>query len=58
MELAVKSSIIDKQTVQSVVSILLQADAAVDETLGGLGVCDAFLVPKFRYDPIKKIFYK
>lgn len=53
-----KSSIIDKQTVQSVVSILLQADAAVDETLGGLGVCDAFLVPKFRYDPIKKIFYK
>ncbi|PRQ15823.1 putative DNA-directed DNA polymerase [Rosa chinensis] len=55
-----KSSIIDKQTVQSVVSILLQADTAVgDETLGGgLGVCDAFLVPKFRYDPIKKIFYK
>lgn len=56
--MAVKSSIIDKQTVQSVVSILLQADAAADETLGGLGVCDAFLIPKFRYDPIKKIFYK
>lgn len=63
--MAVKSSIIDREPVHRVVSLLLEAEAAAaDESpdaVGGssasaLRVIDAFLVPKFRYDPIKKIF--
>ena len=50
-----------------VVTLLLEAEAAVDddEATGGpsssssaIRVIDAFFVPKFRYDPIKKIFYE
>lgn len=54
-----------------VVALLLEAEAAVDdddvdnEATGGpsssssaIRVVDAFFVPKFRYDPIKKIFYE
>ena len=54
-----------------VVTLLLEAEAAVDndvddEATGGpssssssaIRVVDAFFVPKFRYDPIKKIFYE
>lgn len=68
---AVKSSIIDKEPVHRVVSLLLKAEAAgatedsLDNdggTAGPLGssirVIDVFLVPKFRYDPIKKTFYE
>lgn len=65
----VKSSIIDKDPVHRVVSLLLEAEAAaedgpdIDGVTGGssassIRVIDAFLVPKFRYDPIKKIFYE
>ncbi|KAL4316596.1 hypothetical protein AHAS_Ahas15G0300900 [Arachis hypogaea] len=60
-----KSTIIEKEPVHRVVSRLLQADAAVEESsdpcsAGGsaIRVVDAFLVPKFRYDPIRKQFYE
>lgn len=62
--MAVKSTIIDKEPVHRVVSLLLEAEAAVEETSDAVGsgsvirVVDAFLVPKFRYDPIKKQFYE
>ena len=67
---SVKSSIIDREPVHRVVTLLLEAEAAVDndvddEATGGpsssssaIRVVDAFFVPKFRYDPIKKIFYE
>lgn len=68
---SVKSSIIDREPVHRVVALLLEAEAAVDdddvdnEATGGppssssaIRVVDAFFVPKFRYDPIKKIFYE
>jgi DNA polymerase epsilon subunit 2 len=64
---AVKSSIIDKEPVHRVVSLLLEAEAAAaDESPDSVGgssasairVIDAFLIPKFRYDPIKKIFHE
>ncbi|XP_057762758.1 DNA polymerase epsilon subunit B [Arachis stenosperma] len=60
-----KSTIIEKEPVHRVVSRLLEADAAVEESsdpcsAGGsaIRVVDAFLVPKFRYDPIRKQFYE
>lgn len=61
-----KSSILDKEPVQRVVSLLLEAEAAVEEspTTSGYGsgsalkIIDAFDVPKFRYDSIKKLFHK
>ena len=66
---SVKSSIIDREPVHRVVTLLLEAEAAVDndaddEATSGpssssaIRVVDAFFVPKFRYDPIKKIFYE
>ncbi|XP_042960648.1 DNA polymerase epsilon subunit B isoform X1 [Carya illinoinensis] len=66
---SLKSSIIDKDPVHRVVSLLLEAEAAaedgpdIDGVTGGssassIRVIDAFLVPKFRYDPIKKTFYE
>ncbi|XP_073294341.1 DNA polymerase epsilon subunit B [Primulina huaijiensis] len=60
-----KSSILDKEPVQKVVSLLLEADAAEGLTGSGcesaahtLGIIDAFDFPKFRYDPIKKLFHQ
>ncbi|KAK4283347.1 hypothetical protein QN277_000307 [Acacia crassicarpa] len=61
---SLKSTIIDKEPVHRVVSLLLEAEAAVEESSDAVGigsvfrVVDAFLVPKFRYDPIKKQFYE
>lgn len=63
--LSLKSAILDKEPVHRVVSLLLEADAAIEENPGSscssalaLRVIDAFDVPKFRYDPVKKIFYE
>lgn len=66
-----KSSIVDKDAVHAVVSLLLDAEAAVDGDDGAsaaapngpvspssIRVIDAFLVPKLRYDSIKKLFYE
>lgn len=59
-----KSSIIDKESVNRVTSVLLQAEAAAEGDSGSasnhsaIRVIDAFLVPKFRYDSIKKHFYQ
>lgn len=62
---SLKSSILDKDSVHRVVSLLLEADAAVEESLTAstsnrstLRVIDAFVIPKFRYDPVKKVFYE
>lgn len=58
----------DKEAVHRIATRLLGADAAINETPDGDGddvirasdllIIDAFKVPKFRYDPIKKVFYK
>ncbi|XP_071700833.1 DNA polymerase epsilon subunit B [Rutidosis leptorrhynchoides] len=59
---SLKSSILDKEIVQRVASQLIGARAAneVDvfstNTSTALSVIDAFVIPKFRYDPIRKIF--
>lgn len=59
-----KSSIIDKESVNRVISVLLQAEAAAEEDSGSVSshsairVIDAFLVPKLRYDSVKKHFYQ
>ncbi|RVX14082.1 DNA polymerase epsilon subunit B [Vitis vinifera] len=61
---SLKSSILDKESVHRVVSLLLEAEAAVEETPGAIStrsalrIVDAFLMSKFCYDPIKKIFYE
>ncbi|KAJ4834152.1 hypothetical protein Tsubulata_051336 [Turnera subulata] len=61
-KLGLKSSILDKEPLQRVISDLLNADAAVpqaeDGAVSALRITDAFVVPKFRYDPIKKQFYQ
>ncbi|KAK4428163.1 DNA polymerase epsilon subunit B [Sesamum alatum] len=65
--LSLKSSILDKEPVHKVVSLLLEAEAAVEESPSSSGcgssasalrIIDAFDFPKFRYDPIKKLFHK
>lgn len=62
-----KSSILDKESVHRVVSLLLEAEAAVEEspTSSGYGsaasalrIIHAFDFPKFHYDPIKKNFHE
>ncbi|KAK8490390.1 hypothetical protein V6N13_076406 [Hibiscus sabdariffa] len=59
---SLKSSIIDKEAVHPVISLLLEAEAAEEESPSSshssIRVVDAFLVPKFRYDPIKKHFFQ
>ncbi|KAJ0048195.1 hypothetical protein Pint_16784 [Pistacia integerrima] len=61
---SLKSSIIDGELVHRVISLLLEAEGATEEdpslasNHSGLRVIDAFLVPKFLYDPIKKQFYQ
>ncbi|GFS44875.1 hypothetical protein Acr_00g0092570 [Actinidia rufa] len=53
-----KSSILDKEPMNRVVSLLLEAEAAtaVEESpnSSGLRIIDGFIIPKFRYDPVKK----
>ncbi|KAJ8771941.1 hypothetical protein K2173_027118 [Erythroxylum novogranatense] len=65
-KLGVKSSIIDRDPMRRVITNLLEADDAADEVPSDtyslssscIRVIDAFLVPKFHYDPIKKQFYQ
>ncbi|KAM7250097.1 hypothetical protein ACFE04_021980 [Oxalis oulophora] len=59
------SSIIDKEPVTRVIALLLEADAATEDNPtdisnrhSQLRVIDAFLVPKFHYDPVKRQFYQ
>ncbi|KAM6562924.1 hypothetical protein CsatB_022922 [Cannabis sativa] len=62
-----KSPIIEKEAVQAVVALLSEAEAAGEEdgdtshaasTTSAIRVVDAFLLPKLRYDSIKKLFYE
>ncbi|BBH04223.1 DNA polymerase epsilon subunit B2 [Prunus dulcis] len=66
LDLLATQPIKDKETVHRIATRILGADAAINETSDGddvirasdLLIIDAFKVPKFRYDPIKKVFYK
>ncbi|KAJ3705898.1 hypothetical protein LUZ61_009603 [Rhynchospora tenuis] len=61
---SLKSTILDKEAVQTVIDLLLEAEAAIDPTSTSVGsrtalrVIDAFVIPRFRYDPIKNVFYE
>ncbi|KAF5192042.1 Dna polymerase epsilon subunit b [Thalictrum thalictroides] len=60
---SLKSSIIDKDSVQKVVNLLLEALDAVESTSSSsskspFSITDSFVIPKFRYDSIKKVFYE
>lgn len=63
---AVRSSILDREAVNQVVSSLLEADAAAEENpntstgFGGsaLRIINTFDILKFRYDPVKKAFFE
>ena len=63
-KMAVKSSILDRDAIRRVVSLLLEAESAVEPTASvassrtALRVIDVFLVPRFRYDSIKRVFYE
>ncbi|ESQ50132.1 hypothetical protein EUTSA_v10001961mg [Eutrema salsugineum] len=53
------SSIVDAESIQRVINLLLGAhDAAEESTSNGssLAVIDAFMVPKYRYDAVKRQF--
>ncbi|MQL85490.1 hypothetical protein Taro_018017 [Colocasia esculenta] len=61
--MAVKSAILEGEAVRRVVSLLLDAESAVGpdadvSSQAALRVIDVFHVPKFRYDPVKKVFYE
>ncbi|CAD6245452.1 unnamed protein product [Miscanthus lutarioriparius] len=60
-----QSSILDRDAVRRVVALLVEAEEALDaaspaatSARSALRVVDAFLVPRFHYDPIKKVFYE
>ncbi|KAI8549148.1 hypothetical protein RHMOL_Rhmol06G0004100 [Rhododendron molle] len=64
---SLKSSILDKNSVHGVASLLLKAQTAgaVEEdssnciSSAALRIIDdIFIIPKFRYDPVKKFFYE
>ncbi|GMY24622.1 DNA polymerase epsilon subunit B [Fagus crenata] len=67
---SLKSSIIDREPVHRVVTLLLEAEAASnafddegpgpspDSSSSAIRVIDSFLIPKLHYDPIKKIFHE
>ncbi|CAH2060898.1 unnamed protein product [Thlaspi arvense] len=55
------SSIVDAESVQQVINLLLGANDAAEESQSStsgssFAVIDAFLVPKYRYDAVKKQF--
>ncbi|CAH9102228.1 unnamed protein product [Cuscuta epithymum] len=61
--LSLKSAILDKEPVHKVVSLLLEAEASVEENpssscspASALRVIDAFDAPKLRYDPVRAVF--
>ncbi|TKY44872.1 DNA polymerase epsilon subunit 2 [Spatholobus suberectus] len=61
IEKSLKSTIIDKEPVQRVVSLLLEAEAAAEESSDAasvIRVVDALLIPKYKYDTIRKQFYE
>ena len=56
-----KSSILDLEAVQRVITLVREAVSATEDNPGtsmssSFTVIDAFLIPKFRYDPIRKMF--
>lgn len=61
---SLKSSILDKEVMQRVVNLLLEAEAAVEEnpscsssgSKSALRIVNVFLIPKFHYDPVNKTF--
>ncbi|XP_020587022.1 DNA polymerase epsilon subunit B [Phalaenopsis equestris] len=61
---SLKSSILDGEAIRRVVNLLLEAETAVDpsssavSSRSALRVVDAFVIPRFCYDPIKKVFYE
>ncbi|KAG2331878.1 hypothetical protein Bca4012_018550 [Brassica carinata] len=53
------SSVVDAESVQGVINLLLGANDAAEEptfNASSLAVIDAFLVPKYRYDSVRKQF--
>eukprot|EP01018_Ginkgo_biloba_P028571 Gb_41127 [translate_table: standard] len=56
---SVKTTVLDKEAVQQVLSLLTETNT---DTSGhnqpGLRIVDVFLVSKFCYDPIRKMFYE
>ncbi|XP_021725806.1 DNA polymerase epsilon subunit B-like [Chenopodium quinoa] len=52
-----KSSILDKETVNRVISEMLDVDE-VSPAHSHLRFIDAFVVPKYRFDPTRKVFYE
>lgn len=55
--LAVKSSILDKETINRVISSMLDV-GEVSDSNSHLRFIDAFLIPKLCYDSIRKMFYE
>ncbi|GAV68532.1 DNA_pol_E_B domain-containing protein/Dpoe2NT domain-containing protein [Cephalotus follicularis] len=62
-----KTSILDKEPVHRVINLLLEAEAATEDhnptpstvsSHSALRIIDAFLVPKFRFDHIRKQFFQ
>ena len=53
-----KSSNLDKGTIDRVVAALLEVDEDSAPHSSSFRFVDAFVIPKFRHDPIKKIFHE
>lgn len=54
--LQVKSSTLDKEDVIRAVRLLLEAEASANSPDSALRVIDAFVIPKFCYQVLNKIF--
>ncbi|KAI5445209.1 hypothetical protein KIW84_013456 [Lathyrus oleraceus] len=62
---SIKSTVIDVEPVQRVVNLLLEADAKEEETFeafasssSAIAVIDVFDVPRYKYDAIRRNFYR
>ncbi|KAL2328055.1 hypothetical protein Fmac_021482 [Flemingia macrophylla] len=64
LEYSLKSTIIDKELVVRVASQLLEADASLEEdpeasaSASAFRFIDAFVIPKYKYDAVRKQFYE
>ncbi|XP_026409290.1 DNA polymerase epsilon subunit B-like isoform X1 [Papaver somniferum] len=60
---SLNSSVLDRDSVHRVISLLHEAESAVEASPSSSNrshfrIVDSFIIPKFCYDPIKKTFYE
>ncbi|XP_020231597.1 DNA polymerase epsilon subunit B [Cajanus cajan] len=58
IEYSLKSTIIEKEMVVRVATLLLEEDATPEEAASVIRFIDAFVIPKYKYHVVRKQFYQ